>query len=152
MTEGDHIINANLTPVTFGRGALDEVGAVARDLRMGSVLLMTDWHLAELEPVAWARASLERAGMRVELYDAVEVEPTDRSLAAAAAALSASGCDGVVSVGGGSVMDTAKAACLFASHPRSVPRLCQCADRPGQTAAGAASAAYRLPHHLRNRQ
>lgn len=47
----------------------------------------------------------------------MRVEPTDASFADAVAFATAARPDGYVSVGGGSVIDTAKAANLYASHP-----------------------------------
>jgi hydroxyacid-oxoacid transhydrogenase len=51
------------------------------------------------------------------VYDDVEVEPTDASFKAAARFAQEGNFDGFISVGGGSVMDTCKAANLYASYP-----------------------------------
>ena len=51
------------------------------------------------------------------VFAEVQVEPTDASFAAAVSAAVAADPDLIVAVGGGSVMDTAKAANLYASHP-----------------------------------
>jgi hydroxyacid-oxoacid transhydrogenase len=58
-------------------------------------------------------------GERIDavLYDEVRVEPTDGTFMAAAAFASEGAFDGYVAVGGGSVMDTAKAANLYATYP-----------------------------------
>ncbi len=63
----------------------------------------------DLEPLSIVLKSLGRAGIDCVVYDAVEVEPTDRSFKAGAAFAADGGFDGFVSVGGGSVMDTCKA-------------------------------------------
>jgi alcohol dehydrogenase class IV len=67
--------------------------------------------------VAKAKSSLAAAGVDVVVYDEVVVEPTDTSLQEAARFARDAGVDGFVSVGGGSVMDTCKAANLYATHP-----------------------------------
>jgi hydroxyacid-oxoacid transhydrogenase len=51
------------------------------------------------------------------VYDGVHVEPTDASFKAAADFAKEGKFDGYVSVGGGSVMDTCKAALLYATYP-----------------------------------
>jgi alcohol dehydrogenase class IV len=53
------------------------------------------------------------------MFPDVRIEPTDRSVLEAAAFLKEGDFDGVVSVGGGSVMDTAKGALVYAQHPAS---------------------------------
>ena len=103
--------------VKFGPGATAEVGADARRLGCRRVLVVTDRRLADGESVATVRASLHAAGIEAEVFDRVRVEPTDGSFGEAIAAATAGGYDGYVAVGGGSVMDTAKAANLNATYP-----------------------------------
>src|SRR4029077_17882628 len=67
--------------------------------------------------VAAVLASLAAAHVDVAIYDEVAIEPTDASRQHAARCAAAGGFDGFVSVGGGSVMDTCKAANLYATHP-----------------------------------
>ena len=106
--------------IVFGRGALDEVGEHARALvasRGRRVALFTDRVVGATEHLARARTSLQNAGFDVAVYDAVRVEPTDASFLEAARFAREGGFDGYVSVGGGSVMDTCKAAILYATYP-----------------------------------
>jgi alcohol dehydrogenase class IV len=103
--------------VSFGHGALDELGGTARALDLRRVALFTDRTLRELPSVHRAIASLRQAGLDFALYDDVAIEPTERSFLDAAAFLQGSSCDGIVSVGGGSTIDTAKAASLYATYP-----------------------------------
>ncbi len=114
---GDYAFTVEAPKIKFGRGALRELGDDARALGMTRVALYTDPNVAQLEPVAIAKKSLEDAGLTVAVYDEVEVEPTDRSFKAGAAFAREGGFDGFVSVGGGSVMDTAKASNLYSSFP-----------------------------------
>ncbi len=103
--------------LVMGRGATREVGDHVADLGLRRVLLLTDPRLRELAPVGIALHSLRRCGVEVDIFDAVEVEPTDTSFEAAGAVAAAGRYDGFVAVGGGSVIDTAKAANLLATHP-----------------------------------
>src|SRR5438270_9740046 len=102
---------------TFGAGVLAEAGDNARELGLKSVALFTDRALASGEHVEKVKASLASAGVDAIVYDQVTVEPTDASLQEATRFARDASVDGYVSVGGGSVMDTCKAANLYASHP-----------------------------------
>lgn len=106
--------------VTFGKGALAEVGARVAALGVKRVGLFTDARVRALPWFTEVTASLERAGRDVAIYDAVAIEPTDASLEDAIAFATTSRLDGYVSLGGGSVIDTAKAANLFATYPAAL--------------------------------
>ena len=108
--------------ILFGRGAIRETGAQAAALGMRRVALFTDVHLARTALFASALESLRGAGLDVAVYDAVRIEPTDASLLDAAAFAAGAQADGYVSVGGGSVIDTAKAANLYATYPAPLER------------------------------
>jgi alcohol dehydrogenase class IV len=103
--------------VTFGRGVLDECGPLLAALGCRRVALFTDARVAALPHLARARASVAAAGLDAVVFDEVHVEPTDRSMAAAAAFARDGRFDGYLSVGGGSVIDTCKAAALYATWP-----------------------------------
>jgi hydroxyacid-oxoacid transhydrogenase len=87
--------------------------------RLGAkrVMVVTDPRLASGETVATVLAALRHEGIDAVLFDRVRVEPTDRSFMDAAAFATDGGFDGYVAVGGGSVIDTAKAANLYATYP-----------------------------------
>ena len=102
---------------TFGPGVLAEAGDNAAELGLSRVALFTDRRLSAGEHVAKAKASLAAAKVDCVVYDEVAVEPTDKSFQDAARFAKEANADGFVSVGGGSVMDTCKAANLYASHP-----------------------------------
>ncbi|HEY0193571.1 MAG TPA: hydroxyacid-oxoacid transhydrogenase [Kofleriaceae bacterium] len=106
--------------VTFGAGALAEVGDRARALGIRRVALFTDRSLRTLRWFDEVMASLTAAGLDVATFDEVAVEPTDASFEAAARFARDARVDGYVSLGGGSVIDTCKAANLLASHPAAL--------------------------------
>jgi alcohol dehydrogenase class IV len=114
---GDTTFEVDAARVKYGSGALREVGADARALGMTRVMLVTDPGLVRTPYVETVAAALREAGCDLSLYAQARVEPTDRSFADAIAAAKAGAFDGYVSVGGGSSIDTAKAANLYATYP-----------------------------------
>jgi hydroxyacid-oxoacid transhydrogenase len=113
----DSAFTVDASRVTFGRGCVEEVGDRAAALGMTRVALYSDATVARLPIFDTAQRSLRAAGLDVVTYTAVHVEPTDESFREASAFASEAKPDGYVSVGGGSVIDTAKAANLYASYP-----------------------------------
>lgn len=113
----EQIFAVDPTAIRFGAGALAEIGHDARGLGLARVAVFTDAVVAGLEAVSTVTSALRESGVDVAVYDEVHVEPTDESFQAAARFASEGRFDGFVSVGGGSVIDTCKAANLYASHP-----------------------------------
>jgi hydroxyacid-oxoacid transhydrogenase len=111
------IFTLDTSSIKFGPGATREVGDDLRALAVNRVMLVTDPRLAGLEPVAVALASLREAGIDPVVFDQVRVEPTDGSFKDAIRFATDGNFDGFVAVGGGSSMDTAKAANLYATYP-----------------------------------
>jgi len=70
-----------------------------------------------LPPVQTVLESLAAEGLRFVLYDRVRVEPTDESFLEAIAFAHRQPVDGLVAVGGGSTIDTAKAVNLYTTYP-----------------------------------
>ena len=103
--------------IRYGPGATREIGMDLAERKLGRVMLLTDRNLAGLPPPATVRQSLEDHGISYALYDRVRVEPTDDSFKDAIAFARSERFDGFVAVGGGSTIDTAKAANLYSTHP-----------------------------------
>ena len=121
LEAGDRSFNVDTSTITFGAGSLSEVGDIAASLGLRRVALMTDPVLATSRHIEKVIQSLAAAGIAIARYDNVRVEPTDESFRAATEfaldAAEVGGLDGFISVGGGSVIDTAKAANLYSTHP-----------------------------------
>jgi alcohol dehydrogenase class IV len=113
----DSAFTVDTSRITFGRGCLAEVGDRARALGMKRVALFSDERVARLPHFEKVRQSLSTAGLDVVVYTDVHVEPTDRSFLEAVRFASEVRPDGYISLGGGSVIDTCKAANLYATHP-----------------------------------
>ena len=118
LVEGsDAGFTVGMPTFTFGAGVLREAGPQAQELGLKRVALFTDKYVAASESFASVRASLAAAGIDAVVFDAISIEPTDASFQAAAKFAREADVDGYVSVGGGSVMDTCKAANLYACYP-----------------------------------
>ena len=102
--------------IRFGPGTTKEIGMDLKDQGLKRVMVLTDPNLREQAPVQTALAAIAEAGVEYALFDQVRVEPTDASFKAAIA-YAQQGFDGFVAVGGGSVMDTAKAANVYTTYP-----------------------------------
>ncbi|MFN0051284.1 MAG: hydroxyacid-oxoacid transhydrogenase [Planctomycetales bacterium] len=101
----------------FGAGITREVGLDLVELGVRRVMLVVDPVLVELHPGQTVVESLRANRVDFALYDQVSVEPTDRAFQAAARFCADGGFDALVAVGGGSTIDTAKAANLYSTHP-----------------------------------
>ena len=102
--------------IRFGPGTTKEIGMDLKDRGLKRVMVLTDPNLREQAPVQTALAAIAEEGVEYALFDQVRVEPTDASFKAAIA-FAEQGFDGFVAVGGGSVMDTAKAANAYTTYP-----------------------------------
>src|SRR5262245_42353719 len=115
--ERDTAFEMGASAVRYGAGVTREVGFDVADRGLKKVMLVTDAVLRSLPPVAAALESLRANRVDVVVYDRVRIEPTDRSLAEAIDVARRESCGAFVAVGGGSVIDTAKAVNLYTTHP-----------------------------------
>jgi hydroxyacid-oxoacid transhydrogenase len=106
-----------MSPIKFGLGATEEIAYDAQRLGLGRVLVVTDRNIAGLGLPERIRALLGEQGIKADVYDGVEVEPTDRSMEEAAEYARTKEFDGLIGVGGGSALDTCKAVNLLATYP-----------------------------------
>ena len=103
--------------IKFGAGVTREVGHDMQQLGAKRVMVVTDPNLAHSESVAVTLDALRAVGIDAVLFDQVRVEPTDISFKEAIRFATEGQFDGYVAVGGGSSMDTAKVANLYATYP-----------------------------------
>ncbi len=103
--------------IRFGPGVTREVGMDLADMGVRRAMVLTDPNVSELPPVATVLESLADEGVEYSLFDRVRIEPTDASLQEAIAFAQAEPFDAFVAIGGGSTMDTAKAANLYSTYP-----------------------------------
>ncbi|KAJ2470627.1 hypothetical protein GGI02_002799, partial [Coemansia sp. RSA 2322] len=99
--------------VRVGKGATQEIGMDLANLRAQRVMVFTDANIAKLHPLQAVVESMERAKISYVVYKDVQVEPSDKSFQHAIDAARKYAPDAIVAVGGGSTIDTAKAANLY---------------------------------------
>ncbi len=116
-TKREFAFEMSTSSLRFGAGVTAEIGMDLREMGAARVLVFTDQYLAGLRPVEAVRGSLEKEGIQYDLFDRVRIEPDDRSFQAAIEAASGGQYEGFVAVGGGSTIDTAKAANLYSTYP-----------------------------------
>ena len=99
---GDDLFTVDVNRIRFGPGALRELGAEVALEGVKSAVVFTDSVVAQLELFSEALQSLRAAGVAIEVYDEVRVEPTDQSFQEASRFAGDHYFDGFVSIGGGS--------------------------------------------------
>ena len=117
MTAFETGFTMDASSIKFGPGMTRETGFEASRFGCKRVMVVTDPRVAKLEPVAAVMTSLKASGIDAVLFDRAHTEPTDESFAEAIRFAQEGGFDGYVAVGGGSSIDTAKAADLYATYP-----------------------------------
>ena len=103
--------------IKYGPGVTREVGWDMEEQGAHRVMVLTDTNLRDKEPVSVTLEALRKHSIDAVLYDQVSVEPTDVSFKEAIQFAEEGKFDGFVAVGGGSSMDTAKAANLYSTYP-----------------------------------
>jgi len=95
--------------VIFGSNSVEQAGPEAKRLGAGKVLIVTDLNVEKAGLASRVQASIEKGGMKTEVYNKISFEPTMDSMQNAVKfGRESPGVDVVVGVGGGSVVDTAK--------------------------------------------
>ena len=116
----ESIFTMDTSSIKYGAGATAEVGWEMRRLGAKRVMVVTDPNLSQSDPVRITLRALQDEGIDAVLYDRSRVEPTDASFKDAIEFATDGGFDGYVAVGGGSSMDTAKVANLYATYPNDL--------------------------------
>lgn len=101
--------------IFYGRGSSEKVGAEAAQ-RGKKALIISDKMMDQLGYVSECRTFLQEEGVHSEIYLGVASEPNDQYVAEALELFEKEQCDLVISVGGGSCIDTAKAIAVLATN------------------------------------
>jgi hydroxyacid-oxoacid transhydrogenase len=103
--------------IRFGAGCTTEIGMDLRDMSAKRTMVLLDPNLRPLSVAEVVIDSLKANGCDYAIFDEISIEPTDASFGHAAAVATDGNFDSFVAVGGGSTIDTAKAANLYSTWP-----------------------------------
>ncbi|MFQ5594340.1 MAG: iron-containing alcohol dehydrogenase [Anaerolineae bacterium] len=117
----------NSPEVVYGEDALSHLA----DIQGGRAFLVTDRTMGELGFVERVAQELARAGIDVQVYDAVEPEPSLQTVRHGAALMLDFEPDWIVGLGGGSVLDAAKAMWVLYERPDIQPAAINPMERLG---------------------
>jgi alcohol dehydrogenase class IV len=106
--------------IHVGVGCHDRVAPEAAKIGGGKVLIVTDAHVRATPLVGKVIEQLSKAGLLCGVFSDVPGEPTTTEVEKGLAALTAVRADTVVAIGGGSVIDTAKAVATMATNGGSI--------------------------------
>ncbi len=111
------ILTMSSANIKYGFGATREVGFDMKELGAKRVMVVTDRRMSQEGPVVVTLEALKEKKIDAVLYSNVHIEPTDQSLKEAIQFAVNGKFDGFIGVGGGSSIDTAKAANLYSTYP-----------------------------------
>ena len=111
------MLNYFLPPqIEFGDGAIQNLGEHVKAFDGKKPFLVSDAGVINAGILAKATDALEASGLSYATYSDIEPNPTDISVIQGVDVYKAEACDVVIAVGGGSVMDAAKAIRLLTTH------------------------------------
>jgi len=106
-----------MPPVSMiGPGVLQDVGPEIKSMGCTKALLVTDAVLVQVGVVKKLTDVLEASGIQYALFSDVQPNPTCANVNAGLAMLKKESCDLIVSLGGGSPQDCAKAVAILAAN------------------------------------
>lgn len=104
------------TRIVAGNGALATIGTLARDLKMTRVLVVSDPVISAQGFHADALAALAEAGIAVSRFDECGIDARCSHIDDQGERVRREGIDGIVCIGGGSVMCTGKGIAIVATN------------------------------------
>src|ERR1700728_3666132 len=119
--------------IKIGRGAISEASSILKRLEVKHPLLVTDAFLVRMGLAESLRLQLEKAGIACDVYSETVPDPTTEAVAAGLRAFLQGEHDALVSLGGGSPIDSAKAIGMLSSNgghardykvPNEIPKKC----------------------------
>ena len=101
----------------FGKGAIQEVANEAKMRGFKKALVVTDKDLLKFDVATKVTAILDEAELSYEIFDGIVPNPSIEDVQAGVKACQAAEADYIVSIGGGSPIDTAKAIGIIMTNP-----------------------------------
>ena len=107
------------TKVLFGAGKLSELGAQKLPGTKALIVTTGGNSVKRFGYLKRVEAELDRVGVAHELFDRIEPNPLRETVNAGGWMARTHGCDFVLALGGGSVMDGSKGICAVAANPHA---------------------------------
>jgi len=118
--EKEKVLEIRIPPLPemlFGAGVAENMGERIRQLNVKKLFLITDPVMVEIGRATEVGRILDAGGMATVLFAEVAPDPAIELIERAGRIYHEQSCDGIVGLGGGSSMDTAKAVGLRVTHP-----------------------------------
>ncbi|MBQ3952839.1 MAG: iron-containing alcohol dehydrogenase, partial [Ruminococcus sp.] len=100
-----------------GKGAIKEIPAIAKAKGFSHVFVCSDPDLLRFGVTAKVTDLLDEAGIAYTIYSGIKPNPTIENVKDGVEAFKACGADSIITIGGGSSMDTAKAIGVIITNP-----------------------------------
>ena len=101
----------------FGAGARENVAAEIKNRGLTKILFVSDKVLLDCGVATKVTECLDKAGIAYEVYSEIKANPTVKNVQDGVKNFKEAGADGIVAVGGGSVMDTSKGIGIIVANP-----------------------------------
>ena len=101
----------------FGAGARENVAAEIKNRGLTKILFVSDKVLLDCGVATKVTECLDKAGIAYEVYSEIKANPTVKNVQDGVKKFKETGADGIVAVGGGSVMDTSKGIGIIVANP-----------------------------------
>lgn len=108
------------TKVLFGPGKLNELHDEALPGKKALIITSNGNSTKKYGYLDRVQKELDQAGVEYALFDEIRPNPTDINVMDGAKAVKDNGCDFVIALGGGSVMDCAKCIALMVTNPGDI--------------------------------
>ena len=102
--------------IKYGPGVSSEAGYELNRFGVKRAMVLTDSNVSETQILKNVIDSIKDYKIDSFLYTEVRVEPTDKSFKNAIKCAQEGKFDGIVAIGGGSTLDTAKACNLYSTY------------------------------------
>ena len=110
----------NPTHILFGSGKLDELGNQPMPGKKALLLISSGKSAKVSGALERTQAQLEKAGVEYAVCAKIHENPTREIVMEAAAFAKENGCDFIVALGGGAVLDSSVAVAAMATNPRDL--------------------------------
>lgn len=100
-----------------GKGAIQEIPAIAKAKGFQHIFVCSDPDLIKFGVTAKVTQLLDEAGIPYTIYSGIKPNPTIENVKDGVEAFKACGADSIITIGGGSSMDTAKAIGIIITNP-----------------------------------